>query len=153
MEAWRWPSTSARKNTHPLAKQLVGERFARLALADVYGPAFQTLGKKWERHHCNIPDIGNNRARRGSSFQCLEARDGKPEVPRFEVEGKDGEFHSAAAWIISKTRLNGSVPQLKARSRSAVLGSIGRSHRWPCGTASVCLPSHLKREPLEGDKT
>jgi sialate O-acetylesterase len=86
-------------NIHPKNKQPVGDRLARLALADVYGlpvvsrgPVFQTLEKIGDRIRV--------------VFQCsengLKTSDGKADVPGFEVAGADGAFHVAAAHIVGK---------------------------------------------------
>jgi sialate O-acetylesterase len=88
-----------KNDIHPRVKQPVGERLARLALADVYGqkvvsrgPAFQTLEKKDGKlfvifHY---------------SEDGLKTSDGKAEVPGFEAAGADGKFYPASARIISK---------------------------------------------------
>lgn len=86
------------KDIHPRAKQPVGERLARLALADVYGqdvvcrgPRFQSLEK----------DDGTIRVIFQTLESPLETSDGKPEVPGFEAAGPNGEFKPVAARIVS----------------------------------------------------
>jgi sialate O-acetylesterase len=85
-------------NIHPHRKQPVGERLARLALADVYGkniaargPAFQTLEKM----------NGTLRVVFQYSEKGLKTSDGKTEVPGFEAAGNDGAFHPVDADIVS----------------------------------------------------
>jgi len=83
---------------HPKKKQPVGERLARLALADVYGkpiasrgPMFQALEKSNGSLRINFQGFENG----------LQTSDGKPDVPGFEVAGADGVFHAAQAKIVS----------------------------------------------------
>ena len=85
-------------NIHPRAKQPVGERLARLALADVYGqdivsrgPGFQALKKK----------DGKVRVIFQYSEKGLQTSDGEADVPGFEVAGTDELFHPAQGKIIS----------------------------------------------------
>lgn len=85
-------------NIHPKKKQPVGERLARLALADVYGknivargPTSQAL-EKTKAGLCVIFQ---------GSEAGLETSDGKPAVPGFEAAGADGVFHTVQAKIIS----------------------------------------------------
>jgi len=83
---------------HPKKKQPVGERLARLALADVYGktissrgPTFQALEKSNGTLRITFQGLGDG----------LQTSDGKPDVPGFEVAGADGVFHAAHAKIVS----------------------------------------------------
>lgn len=84
---------------HPRRKQPIGERLARLALAEVYrqdivarGPAVQTVEQSDGTLHV-VFDY---------SEDGLKTFDEKEEVPGFEAAGKDGTFHPVAARIISK---------------------------------------------------
>ncbi len=99
-----------KNNIHPKNKQPVGERLARLALADVYGqnvvcvgPCFQCLEKTDEKLRV--------------VFQCSEAglctSDSKADVPGFEVAGADGKYHPAQARIVSKDTVELNCPDVK----------------------------------------
>ena len=87
-----------KNNIHPKRKQPVGERLARLALADVYGktiasrgPTFQAMEKSNGSLRINFQGFENG----------LQTSVGKPDVPGFEVAGPDGVFHAAQAKIVS----------------------------------------------------
>ncbi|QHI69945.1 sialate O-acetylesterase [Tichowtungia aerotolerans] len=88
-----------KNDIHPKNKQPVGERLARLALADVYGqdvvsrgPLFQTLKKVSGRIQVVFQCSGNG----------LKTSDGKADLPGFEVAGVDGVYHAALAHIVGK---------------------------------------------------
>ncbi len=123
---------------HPRAKQPVGERLARLALADVYGrdvvtrgPHFQTLEKKkhalrvvfqcsdlrYSESAFGIPQKkrpeGEWQQKEGAGSACLETSDGGEVVPGFEVAGKDGEFYPADAAIVAADTVELSSPDVK----------------------------------------
>ncbi len=98
-------------NIHPHKKQPVGERLARLALAQVYGrdlvsrgPVFQALEKK----------EGGLRVVFQYSEAGLKTSDGKPEVPGFEVAGAGGVFHPARARIVSTNSVELACPEVSA---------------------------------------
>ncbi len=108
------------KEIHPRAKQPVGERLARLALADVYGqdvvtrgPVFQTLetstGKLRVVFQCSEKVEQASRL----PFQALETSGGRPDVPGFEVAGADGKYYPAQARIVSKDTVELSSPDVK----------------------------------------
>ncbi|QHI69944.1 sialate O-acetylesterase [Tichowtungia aerotolerans] len=87
------------KDIHPRAKQPVGERLARLALANVYGqdvvsrgPAVQTV----EKNGTNVQVVFQY------SEKGLQTSDGQSDVPGFEVAGADGDYQPATARIVSK---------------------------------------------------
>jgi sialate O-acetylesterase len=129
------------KEIHPRAKQPVGDRLARLARAQVYGenivsrgPVFQRLeagssggqksdGKLQVVFQCleNVPQasrlpfhaLENVPQASRLPFQTLETSDGSPDVPGFEVAGKDGEFHPAAARIVSKDTVELTCPAVE----------------------------------------
>jgi sialate O-acetylesterase len=87
-----------KKDIHPRAKQPVGERLARLALAETYGQDIVCLGPQFQ-------SLENTDGKVRVVFQCvengLETSGGTAEVSGFEVAGSDGVFHPAAARIIS----------------------------------------------------
>jgi sialate O-acetylesterase len=98
-----------KNNIHPPKKQPVGERLARLALADVYGKAVAARGPvpKEIKKADSILQIVFQHVEEG-----LQASDGTNDVPGFEVACGDGEFRPVKAGIISKdtvelTGLNG----------------------------------------------
>jgi sialate O-acetylesterase len=85
-----------RDDTHPKFKQPVGERLARLALAQIYGrniPARGPLMKQAARSAGQVT-VTFDHAGPG-----LSTSDGASEVPGFEVAGADGKFHPAEARI------------------------------------------------------
>ena len=84
---------------HPRNKQPVGERLARLALAEVYG---QDIAARGPAFHELKRSEGTLRVVFLYSEEGLKTSDGKAEVPGFEVADKDGNFHSVKAEIISK---------------------------------------------------
>jgi sialate O-acetylesterase len=109
-----------KENIHPLAKQPVGERLGLLAMDQVYGrdvvsrgPAFHTLEKDGAavqvvfqysdpseaREALPYSQQGSDRRERQKG---LQTSDGKTDVPGFEVAGADGEYHPAAAKIVSR---------------------------------------------------
>jgi len=88
-----------KKDIHPRAKQPVGERLARLALAGVYGQDVVCLGPRFQ-------SLENTDGKVRVVFQCvengLETSGGTAEVSGFEVAGPEGVFHPAAAHIVAK---------------------------------------------------
>jgi sialate O-acetylesterase len=87
-----------KNDIHPKKKQPVGERLARLALANVYGKTIASRGPSllaFEKSN------GSLRVNFQGSENGLQTSDGKPEVPGFEVSGSDGVFHAAQAKIVS----------------------------------------------------
>jgi sialate O-acetylesterase len=88
-----------KKDIHPRAKQPVGERLARLALAGIYGQDVVCLGPRFQ-------SLENTDGKVRVVFQCvengLETSGGTAEVSGFEVAGPEGVFHPAAAHIVAK---------------------------------------------------
>jgi sialate O-acetylesterase len=86
------------KDIHPRAKQPVGERLARLALAQVYSQDIVSRGPSVK----NLETIGD---RVLVEFQYVEkglkTGDGESEVPGFELAGPDRKFYPSAAFILS----------------------------------------------------
>lgn len=83
-----------RNDIHPKFKQPVGERLARLALAQVYGREVAARG----------PVMSGAKAGDGTlvvtfdhARTTLKTSDGRKEVSGFEVAGPDGKFHAATA--------------------------------------------------------
>jgi sialate O-acetylesterase len=85
-----------RADIHPKFKKPVGERLARLALAQIYGRDVTARG----------PLLTKAENQKGKIFLTfdhtgtgLKTSDGKPEVPGFAVAGADKTFHPATARI------------------------------------------------------
>jgi len=83
-----------RNDIHPKFKRPVGERLARLALAQVYGRKVAARG----------PTMSGVVAKEGTltvtfdhTGTGLKTSDGRTDVPGFEVAGPDGRFHAATA--------------------------------------------------------
>ena len=92
-----------RKNVHPKNKQDVGDRLARIALANVYrrkiefsGPAYESMKVEGEKIRVNF-----------SHADGLVARDGA--LKWFTIAGADGKFISAEATIDGRTVVVGST--------------------------------------------
>jgi sialate O-acetylesterase len=98
------------KDIHPKKKQPVGERLARLALADVYGQKVVCRGPVF--HALKKEDAAVRVVFRHSA-NGLETSDGKPEVPGFELAGCDGVFHAAKAEIISADTVELNSPKVR----------------------------------------
>lgn len=81
---------------HPRAKQPVGERLARLALAQVYGREIVARGPALESAAAGERGIS---VRFQHVATGLRTADGRDEVPGFEVAGSDGKFYPARARI------------------------------------------------------
>ncbi|MCC9609157.1 sulfatase-like hydrolase/transferase [Blastopirellula sp. JC732] len=90
--------TGERTNVHPHAKQVVGDRLAYWALANVYqqpqaaddcGPLFCNCEAKGNQFRLTFDHVNSG----------LVSSDGKP-LRHFELAGADGNFHSAIAKII-----------------------------------------------------
>ena len=96
---------------HPKYKKPVGERLARLALAQVYGRDTASRGPlltKAEKHD------GNIRLTFEHAGAGLKTSDGKAEVPGFEVAGADKKFHPATAKISGKDTVEVACPEVTA---------------------------------------
>jgi len=87
-----------RDDIHPKFKQPVGERLARLALAQVYGKQVTARGPLMTKATNESGKIMVSFDHTGGG---LKTSNGQPEVSGFEVAGTDGRFHAATA------RLNG----------------------------------------------
>jgi sialate O-acetylesterase len=86
------------KDIHPRAKQPVGERLARLALAQVYGQDIASRGPAVK----NLEIKGDRVMVQFQYFEKgLKTGDGESAVPGFELAGPDRKFHPAAASIIA----------------------------------------------------
>lgn len=83
-----------RDDIHPKFKKPVGERLARLALAQVYGRKMATRGPLMTKA---VKQDGMITATFDHTGAGLQTSGGKPEVPGFEVAGDDGKFHPATA--------------------------------------------------------
>jgi sialate O-acetylesterase len=101
-------------DTHPKFKQPVGERLARLALAQIYGrdtPARGPLLKQAARSGEKVA-VTFDHAGAG-----LSTSDGAPELPGFELAGVDGKFYPATARISGPSTVelfSASVPEPKS---------------------------------------
>jgi sialate O-acetylesterase len=83
-----------KNDIHPKFKKPVGERLARLALAQAYGREVAARG----------PVMSGAEVKNGMLTVAfdhigtgLETSDGRSEISGFEVAGPDGQFHAAAA--------------------------------------------------------
>jgi len=83
-----------RDDIHPKFKKPVGERLARLALAQVYGKQVAARGPLMTGA---ANESGNIRVSFEHTGEGLKTSDGKSEVSGFEVAGADGKFHPAPA--------------------------------------------------------
>jgi len=81
---------------HPKFKKPVGERLARLALAQVYGRDIAARGPLLTRPE---QKDGKTLLTFEHTGKGLKTSDGKPEVPGFAVAGADQTFHPATARI------------------------------------------------------
>lgn len=81
---------------HPKFKKPVGERLARLALAQVYGQEIGARGPLLTKAENQDGKILLSFDHAGTG---LKTSDGKPEVPGFAVAGADRTFHPATARI------------------------------------------------------
>lgn len=81
---------------HPKFKKPVGERLARLALAQVYGRDIAARGPLLTRAEQNGDKTLLTFEHTGTG---LKTSDGKPDVPGFAVAGADQTFHPATARI------------------------------------------------------
>lgn len=83
-----------RGDIHPKFKQPVGERLARLALAQVYGREVASRGPVMSGAGSENGKVTVVFAHAGAG---LKTSDGRTEIPGFEVAGPDGRFHAATA--------------------------------------------------------
>jgi len=83
------------KNVHPKNKQAVGERLARIALANLYGSKMEFSGPAYESMKIEGRTIRVNFSHLGGG---LVAQGGGP-LKWFEIAGADKKFVSAAAKI------------------------------------------------------
>ena len=96
-----------RKNVHPKNKQDVGDRLARIALANTYGRKVEFSGPVYESMKIEGDKIRVN----FSHADGLVARDGA--LKWFAIAGADGKFVAAAARIDGSTVVVGS-PEISA---------------------------------------
>jgi sialate O-acetylesterase len=82
------------KNVHPKNKQDVGNRLARIALANVYGRAIEFSGPRYDSIAVEGSAIRVKFSHLGGG---LVARDGN--LKTFEIAGADGKFVAASAKI------------------------------------------------------
>lgn len=129
-----------KNNIHPKKKQPVGERLARLALADVYGqniasrgPFFQSLEKT---------DNGLRIIFQGLE-DGLQTSDGKEDVPGFEAAGADGVFHVAQAKISSTNSVELICPEV-----SDPVSVRYAWANWPEPTVTLQNSAGLPAEPF-----
>jgi sialate O-acetylesterase len=85
------------KNVHPKNKQDVGDRLARIALANAYGQKIEFSGPVYD----SMKIEGNSIRVNFSHADGLIARDGS--LKWFEIAGADGKFVSADAKIDGQT--------------------------------------------------
>jgi sialate O-acetylesterase len=85
-----------KEQIHPRAKQPVGERLARLALAQIYGREIVARGPVLET--ASVGERGIS-VRFRHVAEGLRTSEGRDEVPGFEVAGSDGKFYPAQARI------------------------------------------------------
>jgi len=83
-----------RDDIHPKFKQPVGERLARLALAQVYERAMLARGPVMSLAEAKDGTITVTFEHTGDG---LKTSDTLQDIPGFEVAGRDGNFHAATA--------------------------------------------------------
>ena len=97
-------------NIHPHKKQPVGERLARLALANVYGQKIAAVGPQVES--VDVKDDGVqivfNHVENG-----LKAIGGAEQVTGFEVSGADGKYYTATCNILTTNTVELSCANVK----------------------------------------
>jgi sialate O-acetylesterase len=108
-----------RKNIHPKFKKPVGERLARLALAQVYGREVAARGPVMSRAEAKDGAIVVAFDHAGGG---LKTSDGRTEIPGFEVAGPDGKFEAATA------RLDG--PASVVLQSAAVTTPVSARYAW-----------------------
>lgn len=85
-------------DVHPKNKRPVGERLARIALADTYGRTIPFSGPRYAQHTVR----GGEVVVAFADAEGLSTRDGRDPVG-FELAGADGVFHAAAARVEKST--------------------------------------------------
>jgi sialate O-acetylesterase len=85
-----------RKNVHPKNKQDVGDRLARIALANIFGRKIEFSGPAYESMKIEGSAIRVNFSHLGGG---LVAKGGEP-LKWFEIAGADKQFVSATANIV-----------------------------------------------------
>lgn len=108
-----------RNNIHPKFKKPVGERLARLALAQVYGREMSARGPVMSRADVKDGAIVVTFDHAGAG---LKTSNGQTGIPGFEIAGPDGKFHAATA------RLDG--PSGVALECDAVSTPISVRYAW-----------------------
>lgn len=88
-----------REQIHPAAKQPVGERLARLALAQVYGRSIESRGPLAVRAEAEGGRVGVHFIQIAAGLRA----DGG--LPGFELAGSDGRFHRAQARLLPPDRV------------------------------------------------
>ncbi len=83
-----------KNDIHPRFKKPVGERLARLALAQVYGRDTAARGPVMSGAEVEGGTLTVAFDHTGAG---LKTSDGRTEIPGFEVAGSDGNFHAATA--------------------------------------------------------
>lgn len=83
-----------KNNIHPKFKKPVGQRLARLALAQVYGREVAARGPIMSGTEAKDGTLTVTFEHAGSG---LKTSDGRADIPGFEVAGPDGKFHVAPA--------------------------------------------------------
>jgi sialate O-acetylesterase len=83
-----------RDDIHPKFKKPVGERLARLALAQVYGKQVTARGPLMTKA---TNEGGKIMVAFEHTGDGLKTSDGQPEIPGFEMAASDGKFHAATA--------------------------------------------------------
>ncbi|MFM8334895.1 MAG: acetyl esterase, partial [Opitutaceae bacterium] len=91
-----------RDQIHPAAKQPVGERLARLALAQVYGRPGVSRGPLAVRAEAEGGRVAVHFAHTAAGLRAAGADVG---LPGFELAGSDGRFHPAQARLVPPDRV------------------------------------------------
>lgn len=91
-----------RDQIHPAAKQPVGERLARLALAQVYGRPTVSRGPLAVRTEAEGGRVAVHFAHTAAGLRAAGADVG---LPGFELAGSDGRFHPAQARLVPPDRV------------------------------------------------
>ena len=97
-----------REQIHPAAKQPVGERLARLALAQVYGRTIESRGPLAVRAEAEGGRVGVHFIHIAAGLRA----DGG--LPGFELAGRDGRFHRAEARLLPPDRVTVEAAEVPA---------------------------------------